>query len=111
MEGISRSLLASNAEGDPTAPFFGFIGAASALVFSCTYISLLFEIMREMCVVHTAIQVATLGLLVLTAVAIATVAIATVAVFYVVYTLPLTSQALALPMALQSLVWALLPWV
>lgn len=35
MEGISRQLLASNAEGDPTAPFFGFIGAASALVFSC----------------------------------------------------------------------------
>lgn len=36
MEGITRELMASaNAEGDPTAPFFGFMGAAAALVFSC----------------------------------------------------------------------------
>jgi len=37
MEGAARSLLqaASNADGDTTAPFFGFIGAASALVFAC----------------------------------------------------------------------------
>ena len=37
MEGAARSLLqaASNAQGDTTAPFFGFMGAASALVFAC----------------------------------------------------------------------------
>lgn len=35
MEGISRQLLASSEGANETAPFFGFIGAAAALVFSC----------------------------------------------------------------------------
>lgn len=36
MDGISRQLLQAPVfAGDPTGPFFGFIGAASALVFSC----------------------------------------------------------------------------
>jgi hypothetical protein len=33
---MERTLLqAANASGDTVAPFFGFIGAASALVFAC----------------------------------------------------------------------------
>ena len=42
MEGAARSLLqaASNAQGDTTAPFFGFMGAASALIFACAKLTL-----------------------------------------------------------------------
>lgn len=35
MESISRSLAETS--GDPAAPFFGFMGAAAALVFSCAW--------------------------------------------------------------------------
>ncbi len=38
MEGVPRALLqAANQSGDTVAPFFGFIGAASALVFACEF--------------------------------------------------------------------------
>lgn len=41
MEGVPRALLqAANQSGDTVAPFFGFIGAASALVFACEFSSL-----------------------------------------------------------------------
>lgn len=51
MEGAARSLLqaASNAQGDTTAPFFGFMGAASALVFACAKLTLsLVPLMRSL---------------------------------------------------------------
>jgi hypothetical protein len=35
MDSVTRTLLQTNESGDTTAPFFGFIGAASALVFAC----------------------------------------------------------------------------
>ena len=62
MEGAARSLLqaASNADGDTTAPFFGFIGAASALVFACAFLPHLRELMLRalQCVVKAAHDVA-----------------------------------------------------
>jgi hypothetical protein len=37
---MERTLLqAANASGDTVAPFFGFIGAASALVFACALLT------------------------------------------------------------------------
>ena len=35
MEGIHRQLLAESTTGDVVGPFFGFMGAAAALVFAC----------------------------------------------------------------------------
>ena len=35
MEGIHRQLLADTTNGDVVGPFFGFMGAAAALVFAC----------------------------------------------------------------------------
>ncbi len=35
MEGIHRQLLADTTTGDVVGPFFGFMGAAAALVFAC----------------------------------------------------------------------------
>jgi V-type H+-transporting ATPase proteolipid subunit len=35
--------MSSVFSGDETAPFFGFLGAAAALVFSCTILFHLFE--------------------------------------------------------------------
>ena len=38
---MERVLLQSaNASGDTVAPFFGFMGAASALVFACEYLAM-----------------------------------------------------------------------
>ena len=35
MEGIHRQLLQEAAKGDVVGPFFGFMGAAAALIFAC----------------------------------------------------------------------------
>lgn len=37
MDGIHRQLLADAAAGDVVGPFFGFMGAAAALVFACEF--------------------------------------------------------------------------
>lgn len=37
MDGIHRQLLADTAKGDVVGPFFGFMGAAAALVFACEF--------------------------------------------------------------------------
>lgn len=37
MDGIHRQLLADPAAGDVVGPFFGFMGAAAALVFACEF--------------------------------------------------------------------------
>ena len=37
MDGIHRQLLADTAAGDVVGPFFGFMGAAAALVFACEF--------------------------------------------------------------------------
>ncbi|KAA3482298.1 V-type proton ATPase subunit c2 [Gossypium australe] len=37
-DNVSRSTMASTFSGDETAPFFGFLGAAAALVFSYSII-------------------------------------------------------------------------
>ena len=49
MDGIHRQLLAeASAKGDVVGPFFGFMGAAAALVFACEFLCNLIEIVQSL---------------------------------------------------------------